>query len=405
MRGCLLLLLSLLGTAPAFADVVVTKSGKVVRGKIVSEEEGVVVVRTLSGDVKVPRDRIQTLEDEASLLRLFDLQLKLIADTDADGFFRLSAWCADKGLYEKQEEVLSWVLAIDFDHEEARQALGYVRDSSGAWVKMDRAAERSELGSDFKKALRYYRDGKDDKALALLEEILGKQPALLEARYLLGEIHLSAGRFGQAGEAFRAMLGVDQRAPMAHYGLGHLHFREKNYPKAEAALKLAAETSEAIASPLEKKTLQAEIFFLLGSTYVAMGDKYYNEAEAEFLKSVALHRKHFRAWAELGILYGHKGVVKKAQDAFSKSLNANGRYAKARYNWGVLLYRQGELQQALIKLQPLVSSRKPYVPALLIAGRCFQRAGRNRDAKAFYEKYVKYGGDDPRGMEWLKEVE
>jgi len=259
--------------------------------------------------------------------------------------------------------------------------------------------------ADFKKALRYFKDGKDDRAEEFLDKIITDQPGFLEARYLRGEIYLSSGRFGKAGEEFQAMLKVDRNATWAHYGIGHLNFLEKNYPKTLGSLKLAVETAERMESKTEKKAILAEIYFLMGRTHMSMGDKYFNEAESDFLRTVVLHRKHYRAWAELGIIYGNKGIMKKAQNAFSKSLLANSRYAKGRFNWGVLLYRQGELAKAMAKLKSLVAGKKPYVPALLIYGRCYQRAGKNNSAEKYYKKYLKLGGDDPRGQEWLREVE
>ncbi len=394
-----------LAAQAAAADVVATKDGREIKGKIVGEEGGKITVKTPSGEVSVPADSVSRIEDEASLLKVFDQKLKLVSETDADGFFKLSEWCDEKGLFEKREEVLEWVIAVDFDHEAARKALGYVRDRSGAWIRMAKEQGSNAMAPDFKKALRHFKDGEDEKAEQLLAKILEQQPGYLEARYLMFEIMASAGKFGQAYEALAEMLKADKNSALAHYGTGYAKYLEKKYVEALAALKLAAECSERIESQVERKTLAAEIYYLCGASHVEMGEKYMNDAEADFLKCIALNSKHYRAWADMGIIYGNKGVFKKAHEAFTKALAGNSKFVKARYNWGVLYYRQGELLTAMQKLQPLVTGSTPHLPSLLIFGRCYQRTGKGTAAKKYYQQYIKLGGTDPRAQEWLAEVE
>ncbi len=403
-RLCMAMVLICAAAQAAGADVVVTKDGKEIRGKILGEEGGKITVKTQSGEVAVPAESVARIEDEASLLKAFDQRTKTVSDTDADGFFKLGEWCGEKGLFEKQEEVFEWVLAIDFDHEGARKALGYVRDRSGAWMRIARE-QGGGSSAEFKKALRHFKDNEDEKADELLDKIIEQQPGFLEARYLKAEILISAGKYGQAIEVFGEMLKVDKNSALAHYGTAYVRYLERKYPDALGSLKTAADCANRIASQAEKKTVLSEILYLSGVTHVGMGEKHIDEAESDFVKCLAQNPKHYRAWTDVGIIYGQKGVVKKAADAFAKALASNSKHIKARYNWGVLLYRQGDMPQCMSKIQSLTTGSNPHLPSVLIMGRCYQRGGKNTTAKKYFQQYLKLGGTDPRAQEWLREVE
>jgi tetratricopeptide (TPR) repeat protein len=403
MKWTALILLPMLVATAAFADVIRTRDGRIVKGRILGESDGKITVKTLAGEVVVNRSDVEEIHDETSLMKLFGLQVKLLSDTDAEGFFRLGKWCGEVGLFDKEKEVYEWVIAIDFDHEGARSALGYVRDRSGAWVKM---ARESDGGStDFKKALRYFKSGADEKAKKILVPIIAAQPGFLEARYILAEILITEGKLEKAEEAFREMLKIDKNSTWAYYGLGYIRHLAKKHMDALPYLATAEKAAEKIESRLQRKSLLAEIYYLTGACNAALGERNASDAEAAFLKAVALNPKHFRAWTDLGIIYGQKGITKKAQSAFDKAIRSNSKYVKARYNIAILLYRQGEIEKAMVKLYPLTTGSKPHVPALLVYGRCYQRAGKNSAAKKYYQKYLDAGGDDPRAREWLQEVQ
>ena len=109
------------------------------------------------------------------------------------------------------------------------------------------------------------------------------------------------------------------------------------------------------------------------------------------------------AYIFTGGLYGGKGKYRDAFNAFGKALSAERTYIPARFNWGVALYRSGNLKDALIKLKQLTNPPLFHVEALKIVGRCYHRFNDFERARQYYTKYVNNGGKDAKVGEWLRE--
>ena len=127
-----------------------------------------------------------------------------------------AAWCQKSRLYGECDRVWGAVLAWDPDHAEARKALGYKRDKSGAWTRAKEPRPRKNFAEDLlpeAKRRELVEVGKfRDKLLSLLEHFADELPrsrrdaelALLlelnpedsEVRRLLGEVWLEdAGKW------------------------------------------------------------------------------------------------------------------------------------------------------------------------------------------------------------------
>jgi chemotaxis protein methyltransferase CheR len=90
-------------------------------------------------------------------------------------------------------------------------------------------------------AREYADDGDFTEALASAEEALRLDPLLAAARYILGLIHLRAGRTEEAIADFRRTVYADDTFVLAHLNLGNLHRGRREYAEAcrqyEAALR------------------------------------------------------------------------------------------------------------------------------------------------------------------------
>jgi tetratricopeptide (TPR) repeat protein len=147
--------------------------------------------------------------------------------------------------------------------------------------------------------------------------------------------------------------------------------------------------------------MEAEFSYVLGMCQKGRGDGGKADAEKSFRECTTKDRNHYRGWTELGALEGEKGKFKDAVEAFGRALQVNARYDPARFNWGVALYQQGDLDGAMNKLAPLIRANPPYVEALKIVGRCYHRYGKLSQALTHYTRYQQAGGKDPRVADWL----
>ncbi len=85
------------------------------------------------GEVTLAADQVERFLPTSEARRRYKALLKRMPP-DADGNWRMSEWCGDKGLKEEQKLHLERVLEFDANHAQARRALGY-SFLGGEWVR------------------------------------------------------------------------------------------------------------------------------------------------------------------------------------------------------------------------------------------------------------------------------
>jgi hypothetical protein len=117
------------GAGAARADVFHLKGGDKIEGEVVEDLGEAYRVRTLMGVVDIEKERIVEREEGPSPWRLYKEKRRRCSDT-AEGHYRMAQWCRKHGLRAEEKEHLERAIGLDPDHEAARQALGYVRETS-----------------------------------------------------------------------------------------------------------------------------------------------------------------------------------------------------------------------------------------------------------------------------------
>lgn len=116
-------LVLLVGTTAASADVVHLTDGRSHRGDVERAEDGGVVVRTLHGEVRVPSDSIDRVEERSDLARELAEKRRRVGSNDAAGLIALSQWAIRKGLWEEALDLSD--LALNAVHRgRAKEAVG-----------------------------------------------------------------------------------------------------------------------------------------------------------------------------------------------------------------------------------------------------------------------------------------
>jgi hypothetical protein len=130
-----LIVLGLAVIPAAAGDVVHLKSGEKIAGET-TDGLLAVEVRTESGPVTVPWNRIERIDRGSYVRELYEERARGLADDDTEGRFLLALWCRRHGLPVEMKAELERVLAADPDHEGARRALGHEKVGE-RWVAGD----------------------------------------------------------------------------------------------------------------------------------------------------------------------------------------------------------------------------------------------------------------------------
>lgn len=145
--------LALVLATAAEADVVTTKDGRRLDGKILSESTTEVVIETRLGRVTVPRSDVRTLERGKSARDEFGPRYER-AKADVAALMELAAWAAQEKLESEARKCHRRVVELDPKHELAQLALGNVL-YKGEWLTpkqrdarraVEEAAERKAQG-------------------------------------------------------------------------------------------------------------------------------------------------------------------------------------------------------------------------------------------------------------------
>jgi predicted esterase len=133
------------------ADVVTLKDGRRLEGRVTSETAEAVVVRTLEGTRRVPRDQVSGLRKSKSVYDAFDEKLEAAAKAPDEKkkaeLLKLAAWAAAQRLVPEAARVHRLVLQIDPNHAASKKAVeGFDRQpvpsgGSGGGASGDRQAK------------------------------------------------------------------------------------------------------------------------------------------------------------------------------------------------------------------------------------------------------------------------
>ena len=127
--------------APASADVIELKDGRVIEGVVqMTETEAVVLSRF--GTTKIPRAQIVKHVKGISVDAQIQNHLKSLKPSDAEGRVRLGAWLKELGRVTEAEALARQVLDRDPEHAGAHRLLGHER-FRGRWMTPD-AAKRAQ---------------------------------------------------------------------------------------------------------------------------------------------------------------------------------------------------------------------------------------------------------------------
>ncbi len=126
-----------LAAAVCRGDIVRLKRGKMLEGKTEKHADGSVTVTLAGGGtLTLSADQVLEIEPAPTPEEQYATKKSAMPAGDAQAHFVLGKWCLMKGLSKQAKEEFRAAVAIDPNHEGAREALNYVHDG-GEWLTQE----------------------------------------------------------------------------------------------------------------------------------------------------------------------------------------------------------------------------------------------------------------------------
>ncbi|HYG76313.1 MAG TPA: hypothetical protein VEK08_15010 [Planctomycetota bacterium] len=145
--------LSALVSTPLCADTVILDNGKELEGRV-SDDGTTVTIELAQGVVKIAKSRVVAIEPKITVpdefaqrsadIRKAAAAEKLSATEQAERWFELSQWAAERNLQRYRDEALKKTVELNPDHARARSGLGFVKHD-GAWITLVERNQRMGL--------------------------------------------------------------------------------------------------------------------------------------------------------------------------------------------------------------------------------------------------------------------
>ena len=235
--------------------------------------------------------------------------------------------------------------------EEARRVMEEVLDDSAGdpWVAL-RYAELVELPA-----------GELASAERRLRRAVERDPNLVEAWRLLGDVLERSGRPGEAVEVYRRGLENQPRAVALLSPLGRV-LAEAGDPGAARVLERALELSRKLSSEPPPDLLQN-----LAALALQRGD--WAEAERRAREAVERDPSLAAAWNSLGIAREEQGRAGEAGEAYRRAVEAEPGYWQASFNAGLLMARLERFPEAAAAFEAVLSRQPDHAGAHFHLGR------------------------------------
>jgi tetratricopeptide (TPR) repeat protein len=184
-------------------------------------------------------------------------------------------------------------------------------------------------------------------------------------------------QFQDAAVELRRVLETDPDNLLAHYNLGFIAYRSRDYDTAMQHLKRT----------LELRPDHPEAHYTLGLTYMALGR--YDDAVASLERAIAIDPKHVGAHFNLASAAARAGRMDLAQreqkvyaeiSGRSKAEAERAEQVKAASLKAVEALMAAKYDEALVEYQKLLADNRDYAPLYNDIGRVQLKLGRRQEA-------------------------
>lgn len=223
--------------------------------------------------------------------------------------------------------------------------------------------------------------GRLEKANQYYQQAIQLAPKDAAPHRNLGVNLLSAGKYDAAEKEFIAAERLEPENPFAHYYLAQLYLETSRDSDAVKQFKPAQALIER----------DPGLLFLMTSAYLRLGDK----AEGTALLSKLDEGSSLNVSQEykLGVLLTADKMYPEAVERFRKIVVMQPESWQSKFDLAIALVNQGELQEAIATLQPLIAEHTGDARPFTLLGALYEAAGDLPKALTAYAAAVR---EDPK---------
>lgn len=294
-------------------------------------------------------------------------------------------------------------IKIDNDSLVKLQALGYIgsfhASSKRTGEKLADPKDKIELYNEIKLAQFLVTEEKMDRAEKKIKDVLNKDPSVLEARYILGNIYFRQKKYDDAVEEYKKALEVDPDYYEAIFGLALAYKREGKHDDAIIGFKRMIDIDPRDTKPFlhlgdiyaEKDQIDEAMEYLktasandpeapvfhnkLGALYLKK--KMYDMAEKEIKtalsieRSIPLQNAHFN----MALLHEARGEFDLAVLEYKKEQETSPFNHKPDFNLGLLYAKAKQLDKAIKEFKSCIEKNEEFADAYVFLAKAYMDAG------------------------------
>ena len=296
---------------------------------------------------------------------------------------------------------------VDPEAEERLAALGYAGGvaSERALEERPRAdpKDRIELYNLLREATQSSLEGRLDEAVAQLGEALSRDPEIVEAYTLLGNVQMKAGRPGEAVAAYRHALELDSKHQGAAFSLALAYKQMGRAADAEAGFERARQLDPrgskalwqladlwmqqgrfdraegVLQEALARKVDRPAFLLKLGECYIDM--KRYDEAGRLLGEALSIRPALAGAHYDLALVHEARGESGRALQEYEAELSRDPKAHRASFNRAKLLLQARRLGEAIVGFRASVDANPEFGIGYLYLAKALLDAGDLRGAQ------------------------
>lgn len=325
--------------------------------------------------------------------------------------------------YSAPDEELAGPQNIDHDSLVKLQALGYIGAFHSSSVqKAGRSLadpkDKIELYNEIKLAQFLASEEKYEPAEKKIRAVLEKDPTILEARYVAGNICFRQKRYEEAAREYRRALDVDPDYYEAIFGLAMAYKENNRIEESIIGFERCRELDPKDTKPYfhltdiyqdrgdQEKALgfvrtaleldPESVFFRsrLGAIYLEM--KRYEEAEKEIRAALEVERSQplQNAHFNLALIHEARGEFDAAVDEYRREQETAPFNHKPDFNLGLLLLMEKQLEAAEKEFRSCLTKNEDFAPAHIFLAKVLMDGGKDlSEAEALALKGLELGPD------------
>lgn len=294
---------------------------------------------------------------------------------------------------------------IDNDSLVKLQALGYIGSSRASskqkGEKLADPKDRIELYNEIKVAQFLVTEEKMDQAEKKIKDVLNKDPSVLEARYILGNIYSKQKKYDEAIEEYKKALEVDPEYYESIFGIALAYKKSGKYDEAIVGFKrlididpkdtkpllhlgdiyeVQGELDEAMKYLKSAVTIDPEApVFHNKLSAVYLKKKMYDMAEKEIKAALSIERSIplLNAHFNLALLHEARGDFDLAVVEYKKEQETSPFNYKPDFNLGLLYAKAKELEKAIKEFKGCIEKDEEFAGAYVFLAKAYMDSGKD----------------------------